>query len=68
MEELQYIQGDSKLMSGLPWPVIFKSEKIKMKLFAEYQSITQEVLFGNAILAALISGRKYDVIPKNGDG
>jgi hypothetical protein len=33
----------------------------------EYGSVTQKVLFGGPILAALMSGRKYDVIPKNGD-
>jgi hypothetical protein len=27
----------------------------------------QTVLFGTAILAALMSGRRYDVIPQNGD-
>jgi hypothetical protein len=39
----------------------------KIKLLSEYENITQRVLFGNAILAALISGRKYDVILQNGD-
>jgi hypothetical protein len=33
----------------------------------EYEDVTQKVLFGNAVLAALMSGRKYDVIPQNGD-
>lgn len=33
----------------------------------EYESVTQEVLFGNATLIALMSGRKYDVIPQNGN-
>jgi hypothetical protein len=28
---------------------------------------TQKVSFGNAVFAALISGRKYDVIPQNAD-
>jgi hypothetical protein len=31
----------------------------------EYDSVTQKVVFGNAVLAALISGRIYDVIPQN---
>jgi hypothetical protein len=31
----------------------------------EYESITQEVLFGTDIFAALLSGRKYDVIPQD---
>jgi hypothetical protein len=38
-----------------------------MKLLTEYEDETQNVLFGNAVLAALISGRKYDVIPQIGD-
>jgi hypothetical protein len=33
----------------------------------EYESATQKVLFGNAVLTPLMSGRKYDVIPQNGD-
>jgi hypothetical protein len=33
----------------------------------EYESATQKVLFGNAVLAALMSGTEYDAIPKNGD-
>jgi hypothetical protein len=38
----------------------------KIKLLPEYENVTQRDLFGNAVLAALISGRKYDVIPQNG--
>jgi hypothetical protein len=33
----------------------------------EYENITQKVLFGNAVLAALMSGRKYNVIHQIGD-
>jgi hypothetical protein len=33
----------------------------------EYENVTQNVLFGNAVLAALMSARKYYVIPQNGD-
>jgi hypothetical protein len=33
----------------------------------EYERVTHKVLFGNAVLAALMSGRKYDVITQNGD-
>jgi hypothetical protein len=40
--------------------------KNKTKLLTEYERASQYVLFGNAILAALMSGRKYDVIPQNG--
>jgi hypothetical protein len=29
--------------------------------------VTQRVLFGNAVLAALMSGRNYDIILQNGD-
>jgi hypothetical protein len=56
------IQVDSKLLSGVSWPVISKH-----KVLTEYESVTQEVLFDNAVLAALMSERKYDVIPQNGD-
>jgi hypothetical protein len=31
----------------------------------EYGSVTQKIVFDNAVLAALMSGRKYDVIPQN---
>jgi hypothetical protein len=33
----------------------------------EYENATQKVLFGKAVLAALMSGRKYEVILQNGD-
>jgi hypothetical protein len=33
----------------------------------EYEGVTQNVLFGNAVLAAMMRGRKYNVIPQNGD-
>jgi hypothetical protein len=33
----------------------------------EYESVTQKVLFCNAVVAAFMSGRKYDVISQNGD-
>jgi DUF917 family protein len=45
----------------------FQTGKNKIKLLTEYEDVTQKVLFGNAVLAALMSGRKYDVIPQNGD-
>jgi hypothetical protein len=38
----------------------------KINLLTEYISVTQKVLFGKAVLAALISGRKYGVILQNG--
>jgi hypothetical protein len=45
----------------------FQTGKNKLKLLTVYEDVTQKVLFGNAVLAALMSGRKYDVIPQNGD-
>jgi hypothetical protein len=32
-----------------------------------YESLTQKVLFDCGVLAALMSGRKYDIILQNGD-
>jgi hypothetical protein len=45
----------------------FQTGKNKIKLLTEYEGVTQKVLFGNAVLAILMSGRKYDVIPQNND-
>jgi hypothetical protein len=45
----------------------FQTGNNKIKLLMEYENVTQNVLFGNTVLAALMSGRKYDVIPQNGD-
>jgi hypothetical protein len=45
----------------------FKNGNNKIKLLMEYEGVTQKVLFGNAVLAPLMSGRKYDVIPQIGD-
>jgi hypothetical protein len=39
----------------------------KIKMLTEYETITQRVLFGSAVLAAIMSGRKDDVIPQNDD-
>jgi hypothetical protein len=33
----------------------------------EYERVTQKVLFGNYVLAELMSGRKYDAISQNAD-
>jgi hypothetical protein len=44
----------------------FQTGNSRIKLLTEYENVTQKVLFGNAVLAALMSGRKY-VIPENGD-
>jgi hypothetical protein len=62
----QFLECDSKLLSTFPWPIIFKSGE-KNKLLMEYESAAQKVLYCNAVLAALMSGRKYDVINQNGD-
>jgi hypothetical protein len=45
----------------------FQTRNNKIKLLMEYESVTQKVLFGKAILAALLSGRKYVVVPQNTD-
>jgi hypothetical protein len=45
----------------------FHTENNKVKLVTMYINVTQEVLFGNAVFAALMSGRKYDVISQNSD-
>jgi hypothetical protein len=45
----------------------FQTGKNKIKLLTEYEDVSQKVFFGNAVLAALMSGRKYDVIPQIGD-
>lgn len=50
------MQDDSKLLLGFPCHIIFKPERA---------SVNQRGLFGNTVLAALMSGRKYYFIPKN---
>jgi hypothetical protein len=45
----------------------FQTGNSEVKLITEYEDVTQKVLFGNAGLTALMSGRKYDVIPQIGD-
>jgi hypothetical protein len=45
----------------------FQTGNNKTKLLTEYEDVTQKVLLGNAVLAALMSGRKYDVTPQIGD-
>jgi hypothetical protein len=37
----------------------FQTGNNKTKLLTEYEDVTQKVLFGNAVLAALMSGKKY---------
>jgi hypothetical protein len=43
----------------------FQVGSIKTKLPMEYENLTQRVLFSNAVLAALMSGRKYDILTQN---
>jgi hypothetical protein len=43
----------------------FPTKNNKIKLLMEYENVTQKVLSGNAVLAALMSETKYD-IPQNG--
>jgi hypothetical protein len=45
----------------------FQTGNKKIKLLTGYEDVTQNVLFGNAVLAALMCGRNYDVIPQIGD-
>jgi hypothetical protein len=45
----------------------FQTENNKIKLLTEYEAVTQKVLFCNAVLAALMYGRRYDVITQIGD-
>jgi hypothetical protein len=45
----------------------FQTGNNKIKLLMEYEDVTQKVLFGNTVLAILMSGRKYDVISQIGD-
>jgi hypothetical protein len=45
----------------------FQTGHNEIKLLKEYESVTQTVLFGKVELAALMSGRKYDIIHQNGD-
>jgi hypothetical protein len=36
----------------------------KIKLLTEYECVNE---YGNAVLAAMMFGRKYDAVPQNGD-
>jgi hypothetical protein len=45
----------------------FQLGKHKVKLLTEYENTTEKVLRGNAVLAALMPGRKYDIVPTNRD-
>jgi hypothetical protein len=45
----------------------FQTGNNKIKLLTEYEGVTQKVLFGNAVFASLMAGRKHDIIPQIGD-
>jgi hypothetical protein len=51
-------------LSEFSWPINFKSEKKMLKI---HENVAQRVLLDNAVLTALMSGRKYDVILLKGD-
>jgi hypothetical protein len=55
-------------MFGVSSAYNFQTGIKKIKLLTEYESVTKNVLFSNAVLASLISERKYDVVTKNGHG
>jgi hypothetical protein len=59
------ILGDSKLLSRVSCS--FQTGQSRMKLLTEHENATQNGLFGNAVLIALISGRKYGVILQYGN-
>jgi hypothetical protein len=52
---------------GVSMAYNFKTGSNKIKLLTEYENVTQKFFFCNAELAALMSGRKYNVIVQNGD-
>jgi hypothetical protein len=48
-------------------PYNFQTGKNKIKLLKKFNVYLKTVLFCNAILEALMSGRQHDVILQNGD-
>jgi hypothetical protein len=50
---MRNLQCDSKLLSGFPWPIIFKPEK-KIKLLAEYENVTQSFIWERCIGSELL--------------
>jgi hypothetical protein len=46
-----------KIIVGVSVASNFQTGNNKIKLLTEYEGVTQKVLFGNAVLAALMSGR-----------
>jgi hypothetical protein len=45
----------------------FQTRNNKIKLFIEFENVTQKISFCNTVLATLLSERKCDAIPQNGD-
>jgi hypothetical protein len=43
----------------------FQTGNNKIKLRTKYGNMTQNILFGNAVNATLMCGRKYDILPQN---
>jgi hypothetical protein len=54
-------------LSSFLWSIKVQTGRNKINLLTQYESETEKVLFCNAVLAALMPGRKYDVISLNGD-
>jgi hypothetical protein len=55
------------MIVGISMAYNFQTGNNKIKLLMEYEGVLQKVLFVNAVISVLITGRKY-VIPQNGDG
>jgi hypothetical protein len=45
----------------------FHTRNSKIKQRTEYEGVTRKVLLNNVILTALMSRRKYDIVPQNGN-
>jgi hypothetical protein len=56
---MMWYTGWFKIIVGVSVAYNFQTGNNKIKLLTEYEGVTQNVLFGNAVLAALMSGRKY---------
>jgi hypothetical protein len=59
--------GWFKIIVGVSVVYNFQTGKNKIKLLTGNEDVTRKVLFGVVVLPALMSGRKYDVIPQIGD-
>jgi hypothetical protein len=47
----RFLHDDSKLLSGLPWPIILKTKKKKNKnkLLTEYERVTKKIFISYRI-------------------